>query len=280
MGRLPRRGPDVRTLDLPVPPDPMPSWRGTRPLKRWRYIGAYCDEVMLCVGEVRVGPVPQRFWALAEPGRPIAEATTIGRGGVRIDGSRAHVSARGVRIDLEVDEGGGVESIHPSGRGGYVWTRKQAAVAARGEVRVGGRMFSLACDAVGDDTAGYHQRHTSWTWSAGVGTGTRGERIGWNLVTGVNDSPRESERAVWVDGEPFEPPPVTFTDDLSRIDFDGERSDAALHFSEWSAREDRTNALLVRSSYRQPFGTFTGSFPGGVQLERGFGVVEVHDVHW
>jgi hypothetical protein len=275
---LPQRGRGVRDLDLPVPPDPMPRWRGTRPLKRWRYIGAYCDEVMLCVGEVRVGPVPQRFWALAEPGRPIAESTTIGRGGVRIDGSRTHVSARGVRIDLEVDEDGGVESIHPSGRNGYVWTRKQAAVAARGEVRVGGRMFSLACNAVVDDTAGYHQRHTSWRWSAGVGTGTRGERIGWNLVAGVNDSPRDSERAVWVDGEPFEPPPVTFADDLSRISFDG--GGAALHFSEWSAREDRTNVLLVRSSYRQPFGTFTGSFPGGVQLERGFGVVEVHDVHW
>jgi Protein of unknown function (DUF2804) len=275
---LPQRGAEVRKLGLPVPPDPMPRRRGTRPLKRWRYIGAYCDEVMLCVGEVRVGPLPQRFWALAEPGRPVAERTTVGRGGVRIHGSHAHVHARDVRIDLEVDEDAGVESIHPSGRDGYVWTRKQAAVPARAEVRVGGRMFSLACDAVIDDTAGYHQRHTSWTWSAGVGTGTRGERIGWNLVTGVNDSEQGSERAVWVDGVPFEPPPVTFADDLSRIEFSG--GDGALDFSEWSAREDRTNVLLVRSSYRQPFGTFTGSFPGGVQLERGCGVVEVHDVHW
>jgi hypothetical protein len=158
-----------------------------------------------------------------------------------------------------------------------VWTRKQAAVPARGEVRVGGRMFSLSCDAVVDDTAGYHQRHTRWIWSAGVGTGTRGERIGWNLVTGVNDSERDSERSVWVDGEPSEPPPVTIADDLSRIAFEG---GGELRFSEWSARADRTNVLLVRSSYRQPFGSFTGSFPGGVQLERGFGVMEVHDVHW
>jgi hypothetical protein len=94
----------------------------------------------------------------------------------------------------------------------------------------------------------------------------------------VNDSPRDSERTVWIDGEPSEPPPVEFAGDLSRIDFAG--GDGALVFSEWSAREDRTNVLLVRSSYRQPFGTFSGSFPGGVQLERGYGVMEVHDVHW
>jgi hypothetical protein len=274
---LPKRGAAVRSLKIPVPPDPMPGRRGTRPLKRWRYAGAYSDELMLCVGEAYVGPVPQRFWAVALPGRPIAERTTIGRGGVRIEGSRVRVDARDVRIDMTVEEDGGVESVHPSGRDGYVWTRKQAAVPVRGEVRVGGRAIALDCLGVVDDTAGYHERHTRWHWSAGVGTGTRGERIGWNLVTGVNDSERDSERAVWVDGEPTEPGPVTFAADLSRIGFTGGE---ALEFSEWAAREDRTNVLLVRSSYRQPFGTFSGSLPGGVQLQRGFGVVEVHDVHW
>ena len=275
---LPRRGSPVRTLEVPVPPDPMPGWRGTRPLKRWRYVGAYSDALMVCAGEAHVGPLPQRFWAVAEPGgRPVLERTSIGRGGVRIEGSRVRVEARGVEIDLAFDEDAGVESVHPSGRDGYVWTRKQAGVPVRGSVRLGERTVALDCLGVVDDTAGYHERHTRWRWSAGVGTGAGGERIGWNLVTGVNDSTRESERAVWVDGEAWEPPPVTFADDLSRVSFDG---GGALDFSEWSAREDRTNVLLVRSSYRQPFGEFSGEFPGGLQLVRGFGVMEVHDVHW
>jgi Domain of unknown function (DUF2804), C-terminal len=277
MATLPQRGPGLRDLKLPVPPDPMPGWRGTRPLKRWRYLGVFCDEVMLCVGEARVGPLPQRFWAVIEPGGPVTDRTTIGRGGVRIDGSHFHVDARGVRIDLDVDEDDGVESIHPSGRDGYVWTRKQGGVQAHGEVRVGARMYSLACPAVVDDTAGYHQRHTSWIWSAGVGRGSAGEKVAWNLVTGVNDSERDSERAIWVDGEPSEPGPVTFAPDLSSVGF---AEGGELSFSEWAAREDRTNILLIRSSYRQPFGTFSGTLPGGVQLEQGFGVVEVHDVHW
>ena len=251
----------------------MPIWRGTRPLKRWRYVGVFCDEVMVCVGDARIGPLRQRFWAVAEPGRPIAARSTLGAGGVRIDGSHVTVDTRDVRIDLHVDEDGGVETHHAD----HVWTRKQAGVPAHGEVRVGSRMYSLKCRAVVDDTAGYHRRHTHWIWSAGVGTASDGRNIGWNLVTGVNDADTGSERAIWIDGEPFEPGPVRFADDLSRVEF---AEGGALTFSEWAAREDNTNVLLLRSRYRQPFGTFTGSFPGGVKLAQGYGVVEVHDVHW
>ena len=251
---------------------------GTRLRKRWRYIGAYCEEVMVCVGDVRVGPAPQRFWASAEPGRPVSEATTIARGGVTIDGSHALVQTDGVRIDLRVDESGdeALETTHPSGRG-QVWTRKQAGVPVTGEVRVGSRTYSLDCLGVVDDTDGHHQRHTQWTWCTGVGRGTGGERVGWNLVAGVNDAPKGSERAVWIDGVATEPGPVVFADDLSRVTF---AEGGELHFKEWAARENRTNLLIVRSYYRQPFGLFAGELPGGVQLADGYGVMEVHDVHW
>jgi hypothetical protein len=253
-------------------------WRGLRPLKRWRYVGAFCPEVMLCVGEVRVGPVPQRFWAVAEPGeQPLATRTTVLRRGVRVDGSHVRVDTGGVRIDLSLDEIDGVTTVHPNGSGGYVWTRKQAGARARGTVRVGARAYSLDCQAVVDDTAGYHGRHTAWTWCAGVGTGTGGERVGWNLVSGVNDGDTGSERAVWVDGAPREVGPVEFAPDLSRVSF---AEGGELQFREWSAREDRTNLLLVRSSYRQPFGEFSGDLPGGVSLAQGFGVMEWHDVYW
>jgi hypothetical protein len=96
-------------------------------------------------------------------------------------------------------------------------------------------------------------------------------------VTGVNDEPSGSERCVWIDGVPSEVAPVEFADDLSRIAFaDG----GALDFTSWGAREDHTNLLLLRSSYRQPFGTFSGVLPGGVELAEGYGVMEWHDVWW
>jgi hypothetical protein len=247
-----------------------------RPLKRWRYVGAYGPEVMACVGDARIGPFRQRFWAVCEPGRGVVDQTaTLGRGGVVVDGSRVTVDARdrGVRIDLTVEEDGGVETRHAD----RVWTRKQAGVPVRGRVEVGGRSYEVDCLGAVDDTEGRHARHTTWSWSAGVGCSADGARIGWNLVTGVNDTAEGSERRVWIDGVPREVAPVSFAADLSRVTFsDG----GALEFDSWGAREDRTNLLLLRSSYRQPFGTFSGTLPGGVTLAEGYGVMEWHDVWW
>ena len=271
------RGPSVRDSGLPLPPGPMRGARRGRPLKRWRYLGAYSPEVMVCLCEVRLGPMPQRFWAVAEPGRPIVTRTTTGAGGVSIVGSRGRVEHGDVRIDLDFEEDGGVESLHPSGRSGYVWTRKQAGLPVRGTVEIGGRRHEIDCLGVIDDTAGYHQRHTSWRWCAGVGRTEDGEPVGWNLVRGVNDPPKASERAIWVGGEEFEPGPVTIADDLSRVGF---AEGGELRFEAWSERAERTNLVLVRSSYRQPFGTFTGELPGGFLLSEGLGVMEWHDVRW
>ena len=164
-----------------------------------------------------------------------------------------------------------MEVASPHGRQ-WIWTRKQADVPARGEVIVDGERRELDARAVVDDSAGYHERHTAWRWSAGVGRAASGERVGWNLVAGVHDAEASSERSVWVDGEPREVEPVEFADDLSGV--------AGLRFSEWCAREENVNGLIFRSRYRQPFGSFSGELPGDLPLAEGWGVMEDHDVHW
>src|SRR5215207_7725004 len=73
--------------------------------------------------------------------------------------------------------------------------------------------------AVEDESEGYHRSHTVWSWSAGIGTTADGRSVGWNLVSGINDPPERSERAVWIDGEPTEPGPVEF-EGLDAITFD------------------------------------------------------------
>lgn len=267
----------MRELELPLPPATLPAWRGRRPLKRWRYVGIYTPELMLCVGDAKIGPVPQRWWAVALPGGELRERTTFGAGGVELAGPRVRVEAPGVSIDLTLEESPGVEIVSPANdRGAYIWTRKQACVPVRGVVELDGARHAVDGDAgFIDDSAGYHPRHTVWSWSAGVGTATDGRRVGWNLITGIHDDPFASERTVWIDGEPHPVGPVTFAEDLSRIAGDG----VDLRFDEWSSREHSTNALVMRSSYRQPFGTFSGTLPG-VELAEGYGVMEFHDVHW
>ena len=44
------------------------------------------------------------------------------------------------------------------------------------------------------------------------------------------------------------------------------------------ARHD--NLLIIRSDYEQPFGTFRGTLPGGVELAEGYGVMERHTAVW
>jgi hypothetical protein len=264
---------------VPVPPERMALMRRGRPLKRWRYVGFYGPELMLCAGDFRIGFLRQQFWAVAEPGRPLVERTSMRSAGVAMHGDRVAIESADVRLELKLDEVEGVAGTHPNGRTGYVWTRKQAGVPMRGALTLGNRTFQLDGEGVIDDTAGYHARRTSWRWSAGVGRGARGEPVAWNLVEGVNDEPEGSERAIWVDGEPFEPRPVSFAPDLSAIEFsEGGR----LAFEGWpgSAREDHTNALILRSDYRQPFGAFSGELPGGLELTAGFGVMEEHLAIW
>lgn len=250
----------------------MRMWRDGRPLKRWRYVGAYGPELMLCVGDARIGPLRQRFWAVATADGRLRERTAmVGSGRVAIRGSEIKIDARGVRARLHVDEAGGVETLSPHG-GSYIWTRKQADVRVHGLIELDGKRRQFEARGIVDDSAGYHARHTVWSWSAGVGTTTDGRAAAWNLVAGVHDDPHASERTVWIDGQPEEVGPVDFAADLSRV---GE-----LGFTEWCAREDNTNALLLKSNYRQPFGTFKGTLPNGAPLRDGYGVMEHHDVWW
>jgi hypothetical protein len=250
----------------------MPARQRSRPLKAWRYIGVFGPELMLCAAVVRVGPARQTFWAVWDRDAGVLhERTTVGRGRVRLDPGRLRITDGPVDVDLTLEETDGIETVCPSA-GSYAWTRKQGGIAARGNVVVAGRAVSLEARAVIDDTAAYYARHTQWCWSAGVGHAADGTPLAWNLVEGVNDPPAGSERTVWLSGEAREVGPQRFATDLSSV--------GALRFSAEAVRARNENRLLIRSSYRQPFGTFTGELPGGIVLADGYGVMEEHDAHW
>jgi hypothetical protein len=257
---------------LALPPAPMPGRLGLCALKAWRYVGVYGPELMVCVAQARIGPARQAFWAVWDrsAGR-LYERTVLGAGRVQLARGSARVTEQEVQIELQFDEGPGIETVCPSGAA-YAWTRKQAGIRARGVLALHGEPRTVTGRAVIDDTAGYYQRHTRWQWSAGVGVARDGRALAWNLVAGVNDPPQNSERTLWLDGEPQELAPCRFAPDLSAVD--------GLAFAAEAVRERRENLLLVRSAYRQPFGTFSGAFPGGIELAEGYGVMESHDVRW
>jgi hypothetical protein len=250
----------------------MPPRLGFRPLKAWRYVGVFGREMMLCLAQVRVGPARQSFWAVWDRARQrLDQRAGPGAGGIRLRTGAVELRRAGVRIDVELDEAPGVEVVCPAGAG-YGWTRKQGGVRARAVVEIAGARTEMDARAVIDDTAAYYPRHTHWRWCAGVGVSDDGSELAWNLVSGVNDPPEQSERTVWVDGRPREVPPCSFSENLRRID--------ELTFTPEASLDRRQNLILVRSDYRQPFGAFGGRLPGGITLAEGYGVTEEHDAWW
>jgi hypothetical protein len=268
----------VRRLGLVLPPERMPMWRNGTVLKRWRYVGVYTRDLMLCVGSARIGPVPRRWWAVALPDGRLHGDSSIRGAGIALRASSVSVRTDLVQIELQLEGANAVETASPTPSGAYIWTAKRAGAMARGSVVIEGARYPIdGPHAFIDDSAGYHARHTAWKWAAGLGRLADGRAAGWNLVTGVHDDPAASERTLWLDGQPRHLGPARFAPDLSEVAFaEGGR----LAFSAWSTREENLSLLLVRSSYRQPFGSFAGELAGEGQLAEGYGVMEDHDVWW
>jgi len=259
----------------------MPLFRGFRPLKRWRYVAVFTEELMACAARIQLGPARQSFWAVLPRGEDRVRERThlfLRRDAVELAPGRLLIDDEGVLLDLRLDEDSGIQVLCPHGRA-HVWTRKQAGVAASGTLILdGGSPRQIEARAVIDDTAGHHARFTEWWWSAGVGAAPDGTPLAWNLVEGINDPPTGSERAVWSAGEPAETSPVSFARDLSAIRAADGSSE--LRFLPKAERSRRENLLIVRSDYRAPFGVFSGTLPGGVELAHGLGVVEHHRAYW
>jgi hypothetical protein len=257
----------------------MKALHNGRVLKRWRYVGVHTPELSICVAAVSLGPVRQAFWGVWERDRDRQsgrESLAPRSGPVRLSPGRVRVEDGDDTIYLALEEREPVEVFTPY-EPGYAWTAKQGDVPARGVISIAGEHRAIEGRAMIDDWAGYPPRVTTWRWSSGVGDTTDGRAVAWNLVDGVHDRLEASERTVWIDGVPLQVAPVSFEDDLSAVTFAGRE---VLHFASEAVRAQRVSLGLVRSDYEQPFGTFSGTLPGGLTLARGFGVMERHHAVW
>ena len=268
------RGPQVRSLGLPLPPARMPllsrgpaaqalALRGALPARpdglRGRRARGRAAAALVGAWRCRTAPSPS--------------APTAGRGGVDLSPGRARVDADGVSVDLDVRRG----------RRAWRWPRR---AGAPGSGRASRRRCACAGTCASASASGrWTATRASWTTPpattsatpSGAGrrasgarsTGARWPGTWWTACT--TRPSRASARSGWT-ASPPRSPPVAFADDLSRV--------GDLEFTPWCAREDHTRRLLFRSDYLQPFGSFEGELPGGLRLASGHGVMEWHDVRW
>ena len=135
-----------------------------------------------------------------------------------------------------------------------------------------------------DFTHGYLARHTQWRWGYAMGRAKTGERIAFNLVQGFLG---ERECGVWIDdvlypiGEGrFEFNPAKPTDPWRIRSTDGALD---LNFVPGAIHAERTDFKVVRSSFVQPVGAYSGTIRIGdrtLELEQVLGVAEDQDVLW
>lgn len=268
-----------RPTGIPLPPARAPWLRGFRLRKYWRYVGIWSESVSVCAARVNVGPIPQEFWGVWDrSGHALHEHTRLRAGRVHLSPGRIVVRDRGNLLDVTLDEDPvtAFEVVTPVGHG-WTWTRKQA-IRAYGRAQLAdGREIPIDGVAMIDDNDGYHPRLTHWWWSGGTARLADGRIATWSVIVGLNDSLPDIENTLWIDGHPTPVGPVRFEPDLSHVHFD---DGSVLRFTQESERASTVDLFVIRSAYRQPFGTFTGTLPGGLAVEQGYGVMEDHRAAW
>jgi hypothetical protein len=265
-------------VGVPLPPASLALLRAGQLRKRWHYVSFWSEPLSFCAARAEVGPLKQEYWGVWDrTAGQFREGKHTFSQHVRLESSRARVSDGEVEIDVTFGVCGAFEVYRPAERA-YIWSHKEyCPAAARGTVRYGDVRREVAGTIFVDINAGYHERRTRWRWAAGAGLDNRGRLVGFNAITGLFDTPTNSERTIWVDGVAQEVGPVTFSDDLSIVRF---AEGGEMRFQPEALIEHHDNFLLVRSDYYHWFGTYTGTLPGGIEVRAAHGVRERHDALW
>ncbi|UZE96970.1 DUF2804 domain-containing protein [Alkalimarinus alittae] len=177
-----------------------------------------------------------------------------------------------------------------AGYNGWVYTQKTAGLAVKGVIRCSGKEYILSPEtssASSDWSCGFMRRETAWNWASFSGMLADGRRVGLNLAAGVNET-GVTENCLWVDG--------TLTKlNMAIFEFDRYQPEnswqvrttdglLALTFQPMGKREEKINALVIASNFKQVFGYFSGwmidSSGEKIALERIPGFMEDHYAKW
>ena len=244
------------------------SCAAARPLKRWRYVGVYGTELMLCAATRPHRRHPAGVLGGARPReRRLRERTSFTPRPRRASATGGCGRGRGVDVELALSArrraGRGRQ---PATAASYIWTRKQP-VRARG-TRRDGRAAAGEIDAPGSSTRPPATTHATRPGTGRPASGRR--RRPRRRVEPRHRRARRAERpasarsgsTAAARGRRRHVRRLTSTACASRS---GER----LRFTSEAERARRDDLRLFASDYAQPFGTFSGALPGGVELARG-----------
>ncbi|MBZ0116725.1 MAG: DUF2804 domain-containing protein [Sandaracinaceae bacterium] len=153
----------------------------------------------------------------------------------------------------------------PFARNRGMYSHKGPA-SLEGELRLGEetiRFDPAVSQLLIDDHKGYYPREMKWDWVTAAGRDSAGRRVAFNLTRNQAIDPgRYNENCVWVNGRAHLLPPVRFEREGckagDRWTIQDEQGRVDVRFEvEVEGRVD-IRALVLRSDYDGPFGTFRG----------------------
>lgn len=287
-------------------------------LKQWAYLGVCDSDIVFGMAIVRLGYMCNLFaylfdrrthriseYSLVTPGGSAANfvgtsqagkitfasgKTTVhmtsGPDAVSLDGSIRGELAVSLSFQKYAEP---LVCLTRVGIKGFNYTHKEAGIAAQGTIRHRGAAWEIhkgRSFGVMDFTLGYLGRHTFWNWAAGGGTDRQGNRLGFNLAQGINET-GFTENAFWVNGHLVKTDVADFRhDDLDIMKpWQVETNDGRvrLRFLPEGKRTGNTLLGVIVSRIHQPFGRFEGSLQDGeriYELRDVSGFTEEHYAKW
>jgi len=294
------------------------SWILKYRIKRWEYLGVCNNDIIFGIAVVRLGYICNLFaflfdrrstrineYDIIKPGggAAIFEGTSLtgiitfesGKTAVRMTSDPGTITVEGsIKGELSVSlsfhkYGEPLVCLTRVGLKGFNYTHKEAGISARGTIRhkdVSWDIREQQSFGVRDYTLGYLARQTFWNWASGGGIDKKGNRIGFNLVQGVNET-GFTENAFWVNGHVVKTDVVDFRyDDLDLLKpwhIESNDGRIRLQFLPEGKRSANIHAGLIVSKFHQPFGRFEGTLRDGDQvceLQNVSGFTEEHYAKW
>ena len=287
-------------------------------IKRWEYLGICNNDIIFGIAVVRLGYMCNLFAYLFDRrsariseydiltpggGAAIFEGTSLtgeitfksGKTAVRMTSDPETITVEGsIKGELSVSlsfrkYGQPLVCLTRVGLKGFNYTHKEAGIPVRGTIRHKGVSWDIQEEqsfGVRDYTLGYLARQTFWNWASGGGMDKEGNRIGFNLVQGVNET-GFTENAFWVNGRLVKTDVVDFRyDDLDLLKpwhIESNDGRVRLRFLPEGKRSANIHAGLIVSKFHQPFGRFEGTLRDGDQvceLQNVSGFTEEHYAKW
>ena len=199
--------------------------------------------------------------------------------------------ASGETVEAEFLE----EGIEPlrictqAGVNGWVYVRKTAGSPVIGKIDCDLGKFDLEKLGVyghNDYSVGFMRRETFWNWASFTGKIEKGV-IGINLSCGVNET-SFSENSLWINGERFQMPLVSFQYDKRDLKKDWKivSSDSAIDlvFKPEGNYRENINAFIVASNFNQLYGKYFGKIQisptKSIKINGMYGYAEDHYAKW